>query len=80
MKKNTFSSQTEPFESDKQAATSRVIQALTYSSDGLQECHITISTYDYTDIGPFPVESSLITLSKGKAIQFAKEILKLYEE
>jgi hypothetical protein len=79
MKKTTFSQQTDHYSSDEQQSTYRVIQALTYSSDGLQDCHISINAYDKTDIGPFPVESSLITLSKGKAIKFAQEILKLYQ-
>ncbi|SOD81745.1 hypothetical protein [Spirosoma fluviale] len=80
MKKNTFSRQTDVYKSEKQVDTHRVIQALVYSSDGLQECYISINTYDYTDIGPFPVESSLITLSRQKAIKFAEEILKLYQQ
>lgn len=78
MKKTTFSIETGRYKTKQPDTRHELIYATRYTSDGLEDCHLMLNTYADPDAGSYPTDATLITLTKGNALQLAQDILNLY--
>ena len=80
MKKTSFSFETDRYPTRLPTAQHDVVYGLTYTSDGLEDCHLLLSSYKNPDMSSLSTDSTLIILSKRDALRLAADLVKLYAD